>query len=456
MSRNGMTASLASWIASTPDVPEAVRAQGKRMILDQIACQVLGAPLEWSRAYRKATLALGAGSGASSAYFGDALTIDNAAFLNSAFGHANEYDDTHLASNTHPSAVIVPAAFALGEARGLSGARVLDAVIVGAEIMVRIAAAGSPALHARGHYTPAATGPFGAAAAGAHLLGFDPERALHALAIAGSHAAGLNEFTQSGGEVKRIHCAIPTQAGVRSAIFAEYGITGPRTVLEGRSGFYEVFAGNYDLAHLDTELGERYDIMTMSFKPYAANFSIHGAIEALGTIIENTGLLPNDVATIEIGISTLAVHNVGTIIHPDDVLGAQSSLAFSCAVRLLRGGNGPHAYRHEDLHDDAFVALANRVRVVPDAQCDEERARLKNRGAIVTVTTHEGRVFAERCTYHRGLPEKPLSDSDLQAKFDDAVIPILGTERAARLADRIWHLDELPAAAEIIALTRGS
>lgn len=447
------TERLAAWIASGAPFPAEARAQGKRMLLDQIACQVLGAPLVWSGRYRDAVRSLGPGRGATVAYYGDELAVDEAAFLNSAFGHANEYDDTHLASNCHPSAVVVPAALALAEARGRSGAQALDALVAGLEVMVRVAGAGSPHIHVNGHYTPAAAGPFGAAAAGARLLGFDADRAVHALAIAGSHSAGLNEFSQSGGEVKRIHCAIPAQAGLRSAVFAEHGITGPRTILEGRFGFFEVFARTYDLASLTAGLGSEYRIMSTSFKPYACNLSIHGAVEALGAIATEHGLRAEEVAAIEIGTSALAATNMNAIVYPDDILGAQSSLAFSSAVRLLRGGNGPYDYRSEDLRDERFRALASLVHVSVDAQSDEERRTLKNRGAIVTVRTRDGRTLTERSIFSKGLPENPLDDAELQAKFDDAVVPVLGADRAARLADRIWHVDELPTAGEIVALT---
>ena len=145
------------------------------------------------------------------AYFGDKLSPDDAAFLNSTFNHANETDDTHLKSPTHPGGIAVPAALALAEYAKAGGDKLLLAVIAAYEIQIRISWACSPYLIYRGHHPPVGVGPFGAAMAGAVLMGFDREETLNALAIAGSHSAGLIEYTKTGGSVKRIHSAIPTQ-----------------------------------------------------------------------------------------------------------------------------------------------------------------------------------------------------------------------------------------------------
>ncbi len=450
---SGLTAELAAFAAGPPAADPAVRAHAVRMLLDNLACQISGAALPWSRGYRAATRALGSGSGASVVYFGDAASLDDAAFLNGAFGHANEFDDTHLASGSHPGSVIVPAVLALAEHRHLGGRAALDALIAGVEIMVRIALAGQPKIYDRGHYVPCVVGPFGAAAACARLLGLDATTTLHALAIAGSHAGGLKEFKHSGGSVKRIHCAIPSMAGVRSALMAAHGITGPASILEGEHGLLEVFAGEYDASQLTAALGSEYRLLGVAFKPFACNLSMHAVVEALDGLQRAHDFAAGDVARIDVGVSSSALRDVGAIVEPIDVLGAQTSIAFGSAVRLLRGGNGPSEYRETDLRDDRFLALAHQVHVGVDPVCDEERYRLKNRGAVVTVRTNDGRSLERRVRFPKGSPEAPLSDRELAGKFSSAVVPVLGAERSAALVERIRSVEELDDIADLLAMT---
>jgi len=454
MGKSGQTARLAVFAVDAARFAPNVVEQGKRMLLDQFACQIAGATLPWSRAYRDAMKSLVTGGEATVVYFGDALPLDQATFLNSAFGHANEFDDTHLASAMHPSAIVVPAVTAMAEARHLSGREALEAVIVGAEIMIRIAAAAAPNLHERGHYVPTSAGPFGAAAACSRLLGLDADGCLQAMGISGSHAGGLMEFSRAGGSVKRIHCAIPAAAGLRSAVMAMHGITGPSTVLEGDRGFFVVFAGTCDEGLLMDGLGEEFQLLRTSFKPFACNLSTHGAIEALARLRDEHRLQPDEIEAIEIGASGSAVRDMGAIVEPGDILGAQTSFAFGAAVAMLRGGNGPNDYHEADLHDPRFLAMARRVRMYVDPICDDEHKRLKNRSGIVTVHTTDGRTLELRVQFPKGSPERPLTNDDLFAKFTDAVEPHLGPSRTAELADRIWTIDTLDDMASLLPLTQ--
>jgi 2-methylcitrate dehydratase PrpD len=448
-----LTEELATFAVAEMTAAPAVRAHAVRMLLDNLACQISGAALPWSRGFRDATRALGGGSGASVVYFGDAASLDDAAFLNGAFGHANEFDDTHLASGTHPGSVIVPAVLAMAEHRHAGGRATIDALIAGVEIMLRIGLAGAPNLYGRGHYVPCAVGPFGAAAACARLLGLDAVATLHAMGIAGSHAGGLKEFKHGGGSVKRIHCAIPSMSGLRSAVMAANGITGPPAILEGEHGLLAVFAGTYDASLLTAELGSAYRLLGVAFKPFACNLSMHAVVEALDGLQREHGFTATAVDWIDVGVSSSALRDVGAIVEPIDVLGAQTSIAFGSAVRLLRGGNGPGNYRAADLHDERFLALARRVRVAVDPVCDEERWRLENRGAIVTVRTYDGQTLERRVRFPKGSPEQPMTDDELRAKFTAAVTPVLGADRGAALVERIRHVEELDDVAALLPMT---
>lgn len=454
MTTNQTTAEqLADFAIRQQDFPAPALNEGKRIILDQFACQIMFAVLPWSVAYLDAVKSLGTGTGATVVYHGDKLSLDQAAFVNSAFGHGGEFDDSQLGSNTHSGAVIVPTVMALAERQKLSGKDALNAVLIGVEVMVRVGAAAAPHLDEHGFHAPPVVGPFGAAAAGCRLLGLPPMQCVHAFGIAGSHSSGTREYTRSGGTMKRIHCAIPAMSGLRSAMMAAHGITGPRTIIDGDRGILQCFAGEFDLARVTNGLGRDYLFVKSAYKPITSPWPAHAPLEAFGWLIDQHNLTPEQVAAIEVGTSQQAMNNVRTIKAPRDIMDAQYSLVYGLAVRLFRGGNKFRDYREEDLTDPRFAELSRKVTIHVDPVCEEERLRLNNRAAIVTVVTTDGRRLEKRVQYSKGHPKNPFSNDELNAKFMDAVVPLLGQSRADQIAERVWYIEGMNDAAELVRLS---
>ena len=451
--QDGLAARIARFAIASGDFPASVRREAKRILLDQIACQLAAAPLPWSMGYLAAEQHLGGTPAATVIYHGTRLRLDQVAMVNGAFGQGAEFDDTHLRSSTHSGAVIVPTVLAIAEMKGLGGRAVLDAIVVGIETIIRLSTSVAPQLHERGHHVPASVGPFGAAAAASRLLGLDREVAGNAIAIAASHSTGLLEFTQSGGSIKRGHCGIAAMAGVRSALLARHGITGPTAALEGARGFFRCFAGSYDVAIANEGWGSEFIFLEMGYKPMTSAFPAHAPLEAIGDLIDEHGLKPDMVERIVIGTSTHSRHHVGVIRNPRDITDAHYSVAFGAAVRFYRGGNGFFDYREEDLGDPRFLALQDKVEVVHDEIAEDEKRRFNSRGAVVTITTTDGRRLEKRIRYSKGHPMNPLSDGDLEKKFRETVTPRLGSERAERLIEVIADVESLENAGALIALT---
>ncbi|MCC6535838.1 MAG: MmgE/PrpD family protein [Burkholderiales bacterium] len=451
------TRTLASWIANLryQDIPENVREVARQFILDNFGCQIAGATLPWSRSYYDVIRRTRSGTHSTVAYFGDKLSPDDAAFMNSTFNHANETDDTHLKSPTHPGGIAVPAALAMAEYAHANGEKLLVAVVAAYEIQIRISWACSPFLIYRGHHPPVGVGPFGAAAAAAILMGFDAETTLNALAIAGSHSAGLIEYTKTGGSVKRIHSAIPTQAGVRAALFAEAGITGPHSILEGEKGFCKVFAGEYDLNRLTEGLGTHYHTLDNALKPYSCCHLIHAAFDALDLVRDKQPLTPEQVKEIKVYTNSEPIlSHIGSIIEPDDILGAQFSLPFSVAMRLhhggrgVNGGNGFWDYLKVDLKDPKLVETARKVKCVVASNNEWERV---DKGAGIEIETTDGRQIKQIVPFSKGLPENPLSKTEVREKFHSLVDPVLPPGRPR---DIVAAVDEVQNIAKIDDLVR--
>ena len=444
---------LAGFAINQTRFPQAAVNEAKRIILDQLACQIMFAVLPWSISYLDAVKSLGTGKGATVVYHGDQLALDQAAFVNSAFGHGGEFDDTQLGSNTHSGAVIVPTVLALAEHRTLSGTQALEAIIVGLEVMVRIGAGAAPHLDEHGFHAPPVVGPFGAAAAGCRALGMDEATCVNAMGIAGSHAGGTREYTRSGGTMKRIHCAIPAMSGLRSAVMASHGITGPRTIIDGDRGILQCFAREFDVSKVTNGLGTDYLMVETAYKPITSPWPAHAPLEAFGALIDEHQLTPEQIAAIEVGTSSQAMKNIQTIKAPRDIMDAQYSLVYGLAVRLFRGGNRFRDYREEDLADPRFMALSRKVAIHVDPVCDEERLRLNNRSAVVTVVTSDGRRLEKRVQYSKGHPMNRFSDEELTAKFVDAAEPLIGPERTRQIADSVWNIEQLKDASSLVKLT---
>lgn len=449
------TRTLANWVANLryEDIPETVRDHARRFILDNFGCQVAGATLPWSRSYYDMMRDTRSGSHSTIAYFGDKMAPDDAAFLNSTFNHANETDDTHLKSPTHPGGIAVPAALALAEYAGATGKQLLVAVVAAYEIQIRIAWACSPYLIYRGHHPPVGVGPFGGAAAGAVLMGFDEETTLNAFGIAGSHSAGLIEYTKTGGSVKRIHSAIAAQAGVRSALFAKGGITGPHSILEGEKGFCKVFAIDYDLDRLTEGLGERYHLLDNGLKPYSCCHLIHAAFDALDVVRVDTPLKPEEIKSVTVATNSEPIlSHIGSIIEPPDLLGAQFSLPFSVAMRIhhggsgVKGGNGFWDYLDVDLKDPGLLETARKVKVTIAKNDKWERV---DEGAGLEIETMDGRKLEASVPFSKGLPENPMSPAEVEEKFRYLVEPVMSVEAADAIVkavggvERIDDIDEL-------------
>ena len=452
------TRTLATWASGLKykAIPEDVREHARSFILDNIGCQIAGATLPWSQAYYDIIRKTRSGTHSTCAYFGDRFSPDDAAFLNSTFNHANETDDTHLKSPTHPGGIAVPAAIAVAEYAKSGGEALLVSVVASYEIQIRMSWACSPYLIYRGHHPPVGVGPFGAAAAAGSLMGFDPEKMLNALAIAGSHSAGLIEYTKTGGSVKRIHSAIPTAAGVRAALFAEAGITGPASILEGEKGFCKVFAGEYDLNRLTEELGGRYHLLDNALKPYSCCHLIHAAFDALDNVRDRQPLTPEQVKRITVYTNSEPIlSHIGSIIEPEDILGAQFSLPFSMAMRLhhggrgVNGGNGFWDYPKIDVKDPGLVATANKVKCVVAKNDEWEKV---DKGAGIEVETTDGQIIREIVPYSKGLPENPMSPAEVIEKFHSLVDPVMPAGAGKKIVDAVNSLESMKSVDDLMKL----
>ena len=273
---------LATWGTGPLIVPAPVREAALRHLLDGVGSAIGGIR---SGTVRPAVdVALGLGGPEEATVLGTTARIGApaAALANGALLHALDFDDTHAGGLVHATAVVLPAAFAVGEQVGATGQEVLDAAVVGYETVCRVAMAAPHGFHAGGLHATAVAGVFSSALVAARLLGLDAERTAHALGIAGSQAGGLLAFLGTGASTKQLHPGFASQSGILAARLAAAGATGPVTVFDGPHGVYDALAtGPVDRSVILAGLGESWETTRIGIKPYPACQLSHATLDAV-------------------------------------------------------------------------------------------------------------------------------------------------------------------------------
>jgi len=393
------------------DLPEAVITKAKEIALHGWGVQLAGSTLPWAKAVYRYVRDQGGTPQSTVLRFGLKTSMVQAAFANGTFGHGFEMDDNHSATSTKGGCVIVPAALAAAEHQLSSGKEFIVATVIGFEVLTRIARSVMP--HVYQHHPTGACAPFGAALAVGRLFGFNETLMLHALGIAGSHSSGLQESPPSGrGNIKRIFGGLAASSGVRSALLAREGITGPATILEGDRGFCRAFGDDSKLQMLTAGLGSDWEILKVHYKVFAQDGYIQPMSEALTRLVREHGFGPDDVEEIIAGTNAHAHgHVIGRIREPDDLTSAQFSANFSLALLLVKGGADFFTYTDENLLDPQVKALSQRIRTEIDEEIDQEWHKTRPRGARIRVRLKSGKTLTE---YVHNLRE--MSPGDVDAK----------------------------------------
>ena len=408
-------------------VPPAIRTVVRDHVLDTIGCilAAVGGP-SWSAAMRTVT-ADGGYPQASAAGCADLVTCRQAAQVNGVLARSLEFDDMVM-PDLHPSGVVVPAVLAVGEHRGASGEMVLAAAAGALEVLVRLGRAGCDARSRisrfllRGQDSTAICGTVAAAAAAARLMGLDAEGSAHAIGIAVTMSAGSLEANRGGGSVKQFSSGRAAASAVAAASLAAAGVTGPLTALEGRYGFYQCFLdGEFDLDVLAGDLGNRWEIADLRYKPYPSNYYTHAGVDA-ALALRDRGLRAADVASLRLGVALPMLHTMGEPTEvkqrPADGYAAKFSGPYTVACALLGGsglGLGLDDFRDQLVRDPERVALMARVEVEADQRCDAIFP--EHAPAIVDAVTTDGTRWHEEVLTNRGSRQRPLTPEEVAAKF---------------------------------------
>jgi 2-methylcitrate dehydratase PrpD len=450
-SRENLSATLCHHIAQSrfEDIPATSIAASKRVVLDATGVMLAASGL--SPEIRPfVNVARSGGNGPSTILgFGDSVPAPMAALANGAMAHALDFEDAFDPAPCHPNAATIPAAIAIAQACGpVSGADFLCAIAVGCDLVCRMSLSLRQTMEESGWYPPPILGAFGATAAASRLLRLNPDQTRDALSLALCQATAPGEIKHSAGTVIRaVREAFPAQAAVLSALLARDGVQGFEEPLEGKDGFFRLFVdGHYDCGDLLENLGSRYHVERLSFKPWPACRGTHAYIELALRLLKEHGFDWREVESLSVvsgSVQRMLLEPADRKQAPRTVIDAKFSIPFTLAVALVRGDVTLDALNEATLRDPDILALARRVQfeVHPDWGRDKAAA------GVLSLRLRDGRILSASVEQALGHPDSPLSNDLLLEKFISccrhAASPI-DSETATHMARQIMALETSP------------
>jgi 2-methylcitrate dehydratase PrpD len=436
---------LAAFVATSSwaDIEPGLRHEAKRSLLNFFGCALGVArtgPIE------TAVRVLRQFSGpAQASLIGrhERLDILSASFVNAVSANLLDYDDTHLNTVIHPTAPVAPAVLALAEERGYSGAAVLQAFILGAEVECRIGNGVSPGHYARGWHITATCGVFGAAAASAKLLGLPAAQIANALGIAASQSAGLVENLPTA--AKNVGVGNAARNGLFAALMAQGGYEAASTSIEGPLGWASASGDAPNVSAMVDGLGDRWEFLKNTYKPYPSGIVFHAIIDACLALRRD--LDPGSIDSVTVSGDALLLARGDRVVRNER--DARVSIHHTAAVALLFGAAGVREYAAEMVDDDRVRAFRSRVRVelAPD---------LPRGAARVDVKLQNGRMVNATIMHARGSAEHPLGDKEIEEKVRDLARQSAPTCDIDGIIDAVWRLDEAADVRSLMARVRSS
>jgi 2-methylcitrate dehydratase PrpD len=425
------------------DIPERVRHEAARALLNFMGC-ALGAARHGTVERALATVREFAGPPQAGVLGrSERLDILNAALVNGISAHVLDFDDTH-ARAIHPSAPVLPALLAYAEWRKVTGAELVHAFVLGVEAEERIGLSVFPEHYEAGWHITGTAGVFGAAAAAGKLLGLDEQRMAWALGIAATQSAGLQEMF--GSDCKSLHPGRAAQNGLGAALLAAHGFTSSERAIEAPRGFARVLSTKFDPKVITEGLGERFELLSNMYKPYACGLVVHAAIDGCITLSRENNLAPDAIEVIELTVSPLVQRLTGNT-NPQTGLEGKFSIYHAVSAAIVHGAAGEAQFSDACVRDPRVVALRKRVSLREDPAIGRTEAR-------VTIRARDGRVLALHVEHALGTLARPMSDADLEAKFRglaQEVLPPAQAEEIIKLCWRVAALDDAGALARAAA-----
>lgn len=363
----------------------------------------------------------------------------NLAFVNGVRAHALDYDDGYTQGSCHPGAVVFSAALAAAKKYGADAQKIVHAVVVGYEVMLRISSAMHPATAKSGFHNTSVAGVFGATAAASVILNLDSDRSLNALGLSASYAGGILQFLEDGSDSKRLHAGKAAHDGLLCAEMAAAGISGPAQALEGNFGFFRAYArSEIRESFLSAPFAADYLISQTYIKLYPCCRHYHAAVDAASALKSAHGFDVAQIDRVEIGLYGIAVDGHDqTVVR--SLMEAQMSAPCAVSLAILDGLVTQRSFMPESLERGELKHLMSMTKTMVDSECEASYPQL--RSGVVRIFFKDGRVIEERVEQAKGEALNPLEDNEIERKFIANTKEIIGEREAIQLKDMVWSFE---------------
>jgi 2-methylcitrate dehydratase PrpD len=421
----GLTKYVAEFVVDTKysDIPAEVVELGKKSILDALGLCLAGSKAETAPLVQSYVQSLGC-TKAEATVLGTShrLPLRFAAFANGVAIHADDFDDTQLATEkdrvygllTHPTVSVLPAVLGAAEAGITSGKELMLAYHLGVEVECKIAEAISPRSYEDGFHTTGTCGVFGSAAGSAKIRNFDVEHTVRAFGIAASNSAGLRE--NFGTMTKPFQAGHAAESGVVAADFSQLGWTAADAILEAKRGFFHAYGGGYNPDVILNKLGKPWTFSDpgVSIKPFPSGSLTHPGMTEMLRLIRANGIRADEVQEVDVGTNR-NMPNALIRHDPKTGLEAKFSMEYSMAVLLVHGKAGLSEYTDAAVNQPTIKEMIKRIHFYVDPEA--EAAGYDKMTTIIKIHLKNGRVVSGRADFGKGSPANPMSYDEVADKF---------------------------------------
>jgi 2-methylcitrate dehydratase PrpD len=423
--------------AGSRPLPDEATEHAKHHLLDTLAAIISGSELLPGQAAQRYIRAHGGKGAASIAGTMLTATPADAALANGVMAHADETDDSHNASRSHPGCAIVPAALAVGEELGIDGARFLRAVTLGYDVGTRVVMAmgGAEFSYESSLATHSIAGTFCAAAAAACAAGLDARQMRWALDYTAQQSSGIVAWRRDTDHVEKafVFGGMTARNGVTAALVVRSGWNGVEDIFSGPDNFFQAYAPKAKPERLVEKLGERYEVVQTDIKKWTVGSPIQGPLDAIEAIRSKRAFESDQVRRVTVRLAP----SVAAVVDNRDI--PDICLQHMVAVMLLDKTVSFHAAHDKPRMQDAAI-LRERAKV--ELLRDGELVQfLPVRVTVVEIELADGTRLSERISAVRGTPRNPMSRPEVMEKARDLTAPILGREKSARLIDTVYAIE---------------
>lgn len=435
-----VTRTLARYVVDSKyeDIPAPVRHEAARALLNWCGCAIGASRHETVENALAAVLPFVGPTQASILGRTERVDILHAALINGISSHVFDFDDTHVVA-VHPSAPVLPALLALAQWKGISGAELVHAFVLGVEVECRVGLSVFPEHYMVGWHITGTAGVFGAAAAAGKLLGLNEQQMVWALGIAATQSSGLREMF--GSMCKSLHPGRAAQNGLTAALLAAKNFTSSEQGIEAPRGFAHVTSTKFDPSIITAKWGERYELSSNMYKPFACGLVVQGAIDGCIQLRDEHALTPEMIERVDIKVCSIVLELTAKD-NPQTGLEGKFSVFHAAAVALCFGVAGEAQFSDQCVQDPQVIGLRKKVHV----EADENITRTQ---AHVFVRLTDGRTLDRHVIHALGTLERPMSDADLEVKFRSLAAEIIGEQRCDELTRLCWAVETLPNAAAL-------